>query len=301
MKHYPAIRLLFSSLVCLTVAGCTTIPNTVTTTQNAATTLCSSHTSSPHLPVGDVLALAQQKSQEAYNFTQGHGAQIIPVDDNKSYVVWWQPDGFNPTTDTVVVSLHGHGEWAIKDFEVWYPELTKRHYAYLGVQWWFGRSLEPDGYYEPDQIYSIITKQLAAQGIPKGNIIFQGFSMGSARSYAITLLDHLCGADYFGVTISNAGQWEDDYNSNVDVLAGKYGSSPYAGTHWILFCGVKDDNEHATFSFSNVCDGMTYTQDVLTKYGGTVDLFLKDPDGDHGSFMINPDNRTIALDLADTI
>ncbi len=306
---------LIISLLSLTGAGCavesnstnTRVANTIvtasanTTEPNLAiTTLCQTHTASPRLPAGDVMALAKTEASTDYAFAETHGAEIISVDDNKSYAIWWQPEGFDPASDTVLVSLGGHGGWAVKDFALWYPEVNQRQYAFLGLQWWFGRSLESNGYYEPDQIYEIISAQLAEHNITSRNVIFQGFSMSSARSYAITLLDTLCGREKFGVTIANSGQWEDDYNSNKDVLEGTYGEAPYAGTHWILFCGDQDNNEFAT-AYPHVCDGMTHTQDVLTKYGGTVDLFIKDPDGDHGSFMLNKANRSTALNLADQI
>lgn len=247
------------------------------------------------------MQLAQQQRSQAFTYSLAQGGKIIPIDSNKSFVVWWQPENFDPATGTVLVSLHGHAEWAVKDFEIWHPELVERGYAYLGVQWWFGQSLEPIGYYEPDQIYAIIVEQLAQHTIPPGNVIFEGFSMGSARSYAVTLRDTLCGPQYFGVTIANAGQWEDDYSSNVGVLAGQYGESPYAGTDWILFCGGQDKNEYAKTNFPLVCDGMEHTKEVLTRYGGTVDLLLKDPTGDHGSFSLNPDNRDQVLNAAESI
>ncbi len=272
-----------------------TLVNTDTDQPDA---LCNQAAVSPRLPAGDVLALAKTEEPASDRFVNEHDAELVPVDDNKSFAVWWQPDDFDPATDTVIVSLHGHGAWATKDFEVWYPELAERGYAYLGLQWWFGRSLESNGYYDPDQIYRLISEQLADHAITPGQVVFQGFSMGSARAYAITLRDHLCGQDYFGVTIANAGPWEDDYDSNVDVIAGDYGDSPYAGTHWILFCGDQDENENSQTQFTHVCDGMEHTQTMLERYGGSIDLFLQDPTGDHGSMMINRTNVQTILDQA---
>lgn len=261
---------------------------------------CSTVTASPNLPAGDVLTLAQEDSAEAYDFAVEQGVELISVNEDKSYVVWWEPEGFDITQDTVVVSLHGHGDWAAKDFEVWYPELSKRDYAFLGVQWWFGRSLESEGYYEPDRIYSIIEEVLEEKGVPPGHVIFQGFSMGSARSYAVTLYDSLCGEKYFGVSIANSGQWEDDYPLYADILTGEYGNDLFEGTHWILFCGEEDYNSYGN-RVGYVCDGMEHTEEVLTEFGGTVELFLRDPAGDHGSFMLNVQNRTEALDKAEEL
>lgn len=261
-------------------------------------------TPAPNLPIGDVQELAQtdEEGAEAYIFAETHDAEIIPVDDGMSYAVWWEPEGFDVTTDTVVVSLGGHGGWAVKDFEVWYPQLTQRKVAYLGLQWWFGRSLENEGYYESDRIYSLIAEQLEAKGVTPGNVIFEGYSMGSARSYGISLYDHLCGNNYFGVNIANSGQWEDGYPLYTKILSKDYGEQPFEGTTWILFCGEKDNNEEAYGGRSvNTCEGMTKTQQRLEDMGATVDLFIKDPDGDHGSFMINTDNVNQAMDEAEKI
>ncbi len=287
----------------VTCIGCkTTEPEKpISASSTAETALCQSAITSPRLPPGDVLALAKQADPISYQFTQDHSAEIIPVDDNKSFAVWWQPEGFDPATDTVLVNLHGHGEWATRGFTVWHDQLMEHSYAHLGLQWWFGRSLESNGYYDPDQIYRLITEQLAAHHIPPGHVIFEGFSMGSARSYAVTLRDALCGEHYFGVTIANAGPWEDDYDTNAEVLAGNYGATPYAGTDWILFCGEQDENAYAHSTYPHVCDGMDHTKTVLEAYGATVDLLLKDPTGNHGSMMLHPENTNTVLYAAEKI
>ncbi len=291
------MKRLFSTLaLCsLLLTACNSTPTE--TTAETENPLCSEPLSvNPDIPEGDVLSLAQTQtdSAEAYNFTEESGAEIIPVDNNNSYAVWWEPTDFDPTQDTVVVSLHGHASWAVRDFEAWYPELTQRNVAYLGLQWWFGRSLEDEGYYEPDQVYALIAEQLAAKGIPSGHVIFEGFSMGSARSYGVTLYDHLCGENYFAVSIANSGPWEDEYALYKKVLTKAYGSRPFEGTHWILFCGEQDPKEKP----GTVCDSMAMTQDRLENMGGTIDLFIKDSTGGHGSFMLNLDNVNEAIEKA---
>lgn len=282
-------------VLCLALSGCGTAPAVETSNKD----FCAETTPQVHLPAGDVLALAQEKDPQQFTFAEQKGAEIIPVDDNQSYAVWWQPDGFDIDKDTVIVSLHGHGDFAIQDFKVWYPELAKYKVAYLGLQWWFGRSLENEGYYEPDQIYRLIAEELKAKGVPAGHVIFQGFSMGGARSYGVSLYDSTCGTHYFGVNIANSGPWEDDYPLYAKILTGNYGATPFENTHWILFCGEKDINEYAkTSTQANVCDSTENTQTTLTKLGATVDLFIKDPNGDHGSFMMNASNVEQGMDKA---
>lgn len=286
-----------------TVNTVNTVNNVTTSTAQTSTlstknALCSEPTTSTKLPAGDVLNLAKTKEAEAYSFVEKNGGEIISVDNGKGYVVWWQPSDFDAANDTVLVSLHGHGEFAVKDFEVWYPTIKERNYAFVGVQWWFGRTLESNGYYSDVQIYKNIKDVLTAKGIPSNHVIFQGFSMGAARSYGITMYDHLCGNKYFSVSIANSGPWEDDYPLYTKVLAGDYGEKPLDGTRWILFCGDKDDNENG---LGHVCDGMELTKERLTQFGGIVSLFIKDPVGDHGSFMMNSANSKKALDEAEVV
>ena len=83
----------------------------------------------------EILELSQGKEPGAYNYTVREGATIVPTSDGRSFIVWWQPDNFNPATDTVLVSLHGHGGWATKDFQVWHSHLKNRGYAFMAVQW----------------------------------------------------------------------------------------------------------------------------------------------------------------------
>lgn len=261
--------------------------------------LCDITHESPNLPAGDILDLAEKEYGDLFEWADSIGAEVLPLDENRSYALWWTPENFDPETDPVIVSLHGHGEWAIKDFDVWQPAAEERNYALLTVQWWFGRSLEPEGYYEPDQISALIEEALSDQNIPQDHVIFQGFSMASARSYTVTLYDQWCGSNYFGVSIANAGPWEDNYTLHEALLEGTFGTQPFEGTRWILFCGENDINEFAQEGmFTDVCEGMAHTQDTLEAWGGTVDLFIQDPTGDHGSFTVNPANQKEGLDVA---
>lgn len=287
-------------LIVLIGAGCGTNEKEKEVAQqpSTASALCSESIKVSKVPAGDVLSLAQTAEPEAYDFVESSNAEIVPVNNGRTFAVWWQPEDFDPAEDLVIVSLHGHGGWATTDFQVWYPELEKRGYAFVGIQWWFGRSLEDIGYDEPGMIYQNIKEVLSAKGIPAGHIVFQGFSMGSARSYGVALYDNLCGEKYFGVSIANSGPWEDNYPLYKKVLAETYGSKPFAGTNWILFCGEKDDDE---FGLGHVCDGLQDSYYRLTELGGSVDLFLRDPEGDHGSFMRNQENLTAGLDAAEEV
>lgn len=242
------------------------------------------------------LNLAKADPKSSYNAVAKNNGTIINLDEERNYGVWWQPDDFDPATDTVLVSLGGHGGWATRDFSIWYPHISERGYGFFTLQYWLGKSLEKDGYYEPEEMYAMIRQVLVEKGIPEGHVIFQGYSLASARSYGITALDSV-GGKYFAVTISNSGVWEDNYPINADILSGKFGPQPFTGIDWILYCAVNDE-EHLDW---NGCEKMDQTQTKIEKYGGKVDLYIKDEVGTHGSFMVNSENVRKALDVADSI
>lgn len=242
----------------------------------------------------EVLQLSQRFEPDAYEYVKRHGAEITPTRDGKSFSVWWQPENFDAKRDTVLVILHGHQGWATKGFQVWHKHLEKRGYASLGIQWWYGRSAESIGYAKPKNIYAWIVEELESRGVPRGHVIFEGFSMGSANSYAVTYLDRQQEKPYFAVTISNAGTLETDYPPNRLFLEKNDGSMPFAGVHWILFCGEMDEEQ------VNSCQRMERTKATLEELGATVEKFIRDPQGSHGAFMQSR-NLEPALDLADQI
>ncbi len=242
----------------------------------------------------EIMELGRQAQPGAYEFSRKMKAEFVPVQDGRTFFVWWAPEGFNPKTSTVFVSLHGHAGWAARDFEVWYPKLKDRGYGFLALQWWYGRSAESNGYAKPMDIYKWIREELERRGIPPGHVIFQGFSMGSANSYAVTYIDRRQKTPMFAVTISNAGEMEADFPPNRGFLDKRDGPRPFAGAHWIIYC-AEHDNERA-----NSCQKMEWTKQQLEERGAVVDQFIRDPQGGHGGFMQSR-NYVTALDLADTL
>lgn len=238
--------------------------------------------------------MADRFEPGAVAFARDQSAEITPTRDGRSFTLWWQKPDFDPAHDTVFVSMHGHQGWAMKDFQVWHPKLQDRRYAFLGIQWWYGRSAESIGYAKPREIYGWIRDELEKRGIPKKHVIFTGFSMGSANSYAVTFLDRMQAEPYFAITISNAGYLEADYPPNRGFLDKRGGPTPFAGAHWILYCAEKDEQRPQT------CENMVHTKETLEELGATVEKFIRDPSSGHGGFM-KTQNHGPALDLADRI
>lgn len=242
----------------------------------------------------EVIELGRRFEPEAFAYAEREGAKIIPTKDGRSFVLVWLPEGFDAKKDIVLVSTHGHQGWAPRDFQVWHKHIGPRRWAFIGIQWWYGRSAEPIGYAKPKDIYPWIVEALEERGVPRGHVIFTGFSMGGANSYAVTFLDRLKPDPYFGLTISNAGYLEEDYPPNKGFLDGRHGSTPFQGAHWILYCAEKDEQRPQS------CENMERTKITLEKLGATVERFIRDPQNGHGGFMKDENNKP-ALDLAETI
>lgn len=245
-----------------------------------------------HGPWGDPgSTLETSKRLEPDSYDQASRfASIEETADRRSFVVWKAPQNFNPKTGITLVALHGHQGWATRDFVVWEKEMRRRGWAYLGIQWWYGRSAGSLGYAKPNDIYGWILESLKKHGVPPGRVIFEGYSMGSANSYAVTYADRLNPEPYFAATISNAGPLETNFPPNKAFLDTTDG---FKDTHWVFFCGLRDEEQ------KNCCERMQAGADEITKRGGKIDLFLRDPDAGHGGMMRKDGNVDRVLDAAE--
>ncbi len=242
---------------------------------------------------GSTLEMARRMDSKSFAILEKSRARIEETSDRRSFVVWEAPEGFNPKTGIVLVTLHGHQSWASKSIVVWEDEVRSRGWAHLAVQWWYGRSAEGHGYARPHDIYPWIVEALRRHDVEPGRVIFQGFSMGSAISYAMTFLDRQAGQPYFAVTISNSGSMAEDYPPNRAFLSGESGESPFSDTHWILYCAEHDQEQ------KHACSRMAWGAQQIERLGGTIELFIRDPQGPHGGLM-QPSNLKRAMDRAAT-
>ncbi|MFO1252192.1 MAG: hypothetical protein U1E77_13905 [Inhella sp.] len=236
-------------------------------------------------------ALAQARDPQRYASAVQLGAEIRATGDNKSFTMWWQPSGWSGKAG-VIVPLSGHDGWAHEGIVLWQPYAQKYGYAVLALQWWFGAGEGIDDYYRPEAMYPLLATQLQAKGVRTGSVFFNGFSRGSANSYAMVALDRQAGSGqrYFGLVLSNAGGVATNYPPNQQIVAGSYGAQPFAGMAWAMYCGRKDPDPSV-----NGCPGMEAARSWVTGYGAQVQLFIDDPNGDHGGFMLNSANVEAAL------
>ena len=241
--------------------------------------------------------LAQMMADDAahYQAAVAAGVKFFPTSDGESFYAYWEPPGFDPANDGVVLSLHGHGAFVSSGFSAWQPFVTPRRYAWVALQWWFGRDQTINDYYLPIEIYPAFQIALAEQHLRTTDLLFEGFSRGSANSYGVAAIDNAQVSPMFALAIANSGGMIPDFPPNADIIAGAFGAQPYAGQHWVLFCGGLDPDPD-----QSGCPGMANSEIWLESYGGIVDLFIQDPTAGHGGFHLNG-NADRALDVYDAL
>ncbi len=156
---------------------------------------------------GSTLAMARRMDAESLADLQNIGAVVEETSDRRSFVVWRASEHFDPSTGIVLVTLHGHQGWASRDTVVWDDEIRSRGWAQLAVQWWYGRSAEEHGCARPDDIYRWMVEALRDHRVDPGRVVFQGFSMGSAVSYAVTFLDRQAATSYSRRPFQTQARW----------------------------------------------------------------------------------------------
>jgi hypothetical protein len=244
---------------------------------------------SVHADSTSLLTQAQLSNASRYQFALANNAEIRATPDNKAFTIWWQPSAGVP--NGVIVGLHGHATFATDDFYAWQSYAKDRGYAILALQWWFGGGEAASDYYQPSEIYPILAHILAEKGVRPGTALLQGYSRGSANSYAVTALDTASGNRFFGSTLSISGGAAADFTPNQQIAAGVFGPLPFTGVNWILYCAELDPTPTR-----DGCPGMTASKNWVSQYGATVKLLIDDPTGDHSGFMTNSANVNQALD-----
>ncbi len=225
------------------------------------------------------------------NFTSTHGEQLIKTADNKQYFLVWKPEQItNPRR--IIISLHGKGSSAQKDFADWYPYLKDRNFEFATLEWWFNDNDTQSSYYSPQALSTQIQAFLEDQQLsPKDLVILHGFSRGALNTYYVAADDKISGK-YFDYIIADSGGMNRDFAPSQDIQDGKFGHRPYTDLKFILYCGEKDP-EPQTYG----CPAMEKTEQSIKQLNGTTVLFIKDKTQGHQGFLQNPDNVNSALDI----
>ncbi len=245
------------------------------------------------LPDHPLLEQAKRESRQRFDYAQDNNARIELTADRKSFYVLWFPensDSYNPPP--VIATIHGHASWALDEFYLWHKEAAERGYGILAIQWWLGEGERFQDYLTPREIYRVIDQVLSRENVAPQNVLFHGFSRGSANSYSITAIDRTRGRGYFALTVANAGKPGRDFPPNREIENGVFGPMPLKGTHWVTFAGGRDPNPERDGIY-----GMREAADWIRKYGGIIDLVIEDEDADHGGCHRKAGNMRAALDV----
>jgi hypothetical protein len=214
---------------------------------------------------------------------------IVPTTDGQSFIVVWKPAGKEPSR--WIVSLHGSRGFATDDLGIWSRSLQGRDMGLIAVQWWIGADDSTRSYYAPNQIYREIDLALQRMGVRPGNVMFHGFSRGSANAYAVAALDAGRGKRYFALSVASSGGVAVDYPPTRAILEGAFGNRPLAGTRWITAAGARDQEPER-----DGIPAMRRTANWLREQGATVVMSIEDANEGHGALQTNSANARQVLD-----
>lgn len=92
--------------------------------------------------------------------------------------------------------------------------------------------------------------------------------------------------------VANSGGVALDYPPTRDLVEGRYGTRPLAGTRWITVCGERDPHPDR-----DGCPGMRRTAGWLREQGAQIVAAIEDAEGGHGVLHRNPRHVARVLEL----
>lgn len=228
-------------------------------------------------------AAVMTKSLDDSVSTLANPVSVMASDGQHSFLVG-QPKGQNSKQPRkIIFSLPGHGSTAKQDYAAWQSHIISGDYALASVGWWDGEGEKTTDYLRPDEVLAAIRAFLDTYGYAADDfVVLEGFSRGSANTYAVKAYDVVSGHPVIDAVISASGKYQKDFPLTPDQSTYS-GGRLYQGVPWILACGAKDDNPTR-----DGCEGMTETKTYLTGMGANVLKLLEDPNGGHGAFHQSP-------------
>lgn len=234
------------------------------------------------------LSTAAQKIYDSCNvhnpgnvsYALTNGVQVISTPDSSTFYLQWFPTGATPNTSPLLVTLHGSKGNAFNEFKNWHTILQLNNCGIIALQYNKYTDIFDylNGYFHDDSIYNYIDSALTRISYPSNKALLHGFSLGSARTYAVIFNDIQSGKNYFCTTISNAGK--------IDLTYPLYNSinaipNVFLGKHWNLFCGPPEPPYTG-----GACAGLDFTQTWLQSKGAIVDIYIQDSLLGHNGFNI---------------
>ena len=208
----------------------------------------------------------------------------VPAADGDHAFVYGAPAGQNNAQPRrVIISLPGHGTAAADDYQAWLPHLQGGTWALASFDWWDGQGETTQNYASPPEVVSNVKAFLRDQGYTAADVVvLEGFSRGSANTYAVMGNDRVTRDPVFDAVISASGKYQDGFPIFDGKPNAQLSPSIFDGVPWVLACGGQDENPDR-----DGCPGMTETQAWLTGHGADVLGLLEDPDVGHGAFHLS--------------
>lgn len=215
-----------------------------------------------------------------------NSAQAVATADGKTFYLKWFPANSTPSLTPLMVMLHGTGSNVFTAMSKVLSTAMTRSVGVIALQWYLGAtSVSPHDYFGDTTLYTYIDTALKRIKYPSNKALFLGFSRGSARSYAIQFQDVYPpnGKNYFCTIMSNAGKPDSLYPFYTSINAGS-NHSFCKGKKWAMYCGGLDPNPGR-----DGCPAMNSAKaNWVAANGGTVGLFIQDPNLGHSGFMDTP-------------
>ena len=223
------------------------------------------------------------------NAVADQGGGVIPVGDNRFYMVWF-PEGWEQSPDRkVVFTIHGNGGCAEVNYRWWHDVAEEHDFAVVALQYAEEDVADIDPrndflFDEAQVVYANLAtayEQLQANcPIADTPVALHGFSRGSALNYQLALMNRGAnGRQAFSSFVCDSGG--PGPIGSASIVPGYLEGAPpdaYAGAHFWLYCGEQDYNGQR-------CEDMDWMRGLILDYSGTVDAFYRDPTGGHGIFI----------------
>ncbi len=236
--------------------------------------------------------VAQALYTECYNadvlrgqYSVTNGVLVKATPDSNSFYLQWFPLNATPASSPLLVTLHGTAGTAFDEFYLWHQYAAAHGVGIIAIQWYRGAAASPpNDYFDDVMLYRDIDTALTRIQYPSNNAFFHGFSRGSAMSYAIAFRDQEIplGKNYFCTVMSNSGKADSTYYLYNQINAGTYGHSLFNGLQWAMYCGGLDPGP------LTCCNAMNNSRNWVQANGGTVGLYISDPNLGHGGFHQTP-------------
>lgn len=214
------------------------------------------------------------------NNISNKGAGVIPVGQERFFIVWLPDDWESRTNRKLVVTLHGNGACAERLFSWWYEYTSNRSWALAALQYGescTGTSTNFDNgyaiYSNLSEMLSLLRANCPLTDIP---VVYHGFSRGSARSVEIAILDKARGECGFAAYIADSGTWVAE-GGQSEILS-NCAADGMSGRHFWLYCGSNDNG-------GQTCTDMDQVFNFIQNKGGIIDDFVSCPTGGHGIFI----------------